>query len=68
MGSASMRSAARPAFRYRRTASGKKYGGLMPSEVLRVKQLEEENERLERMVGNLSLDKAMLQDLLSKKL
>lgn len=46
----------------------KKYGGLMPSELKRLKQLEEENNRLKRMVADLSLDKAMLQDVLSKKL
>jgi putative transposase len=47
----------------------KKYGGLMPSEVRRLKQLEEENWRLKQMmVADLSLDKAMLQDMLSKKL
>ena len=46
----------------------KKYGGLMPSEVRRLKQLEEENRRLKQMVADLSLDKAMLQDVLSKKL
>jgi putative transposase len=40
----------------------------MPSEVRRLKQLEEENSRLKRMVADLSLDKAMLQDVLSKKL
>ena len=45
----------------------KKYGGLMPSEVRRLKQLEEENRRLKQMVADLSLDKAMLQDVLSKK-
>lgn len=40
----------------------------MPSEVRRLKQLEEENQRLKQMVADLSLDKAMLQDVLSKKL
>ncbi len=45
----------------------KKYGGLMPSEVRRLKLLEEENSRLKRMVADLSLDKAMLQDVLAKK-
>jgi putative transposase len=45
----------------------KKYGGLMPSEVRRLKRLEEENRRLKQMVADLSLDKAMLQDVLSKK-
>jgi len=46
----------------------KKYGGLGPSELRRRKQLEEENHRLKRMVADLSLDKQMLQDVLSKKL
>ena len=46
----------------------KLYGGLGPSEVRRLKQLEEENRRLKHMVADLSLDKHMLQDVLSKKL
>jgi putative transposase len=46
----------------------KKYGGLGVSEVRRLKQLEEENSRLKRMVADLSLDKQMLQDVLQKKL
>jgi len=46
----------------------KRYAGLMPSEVKRLRQLEEENGRLKRLVADLSLDKAMLQDVLSKKL
>jgi putative transposase len=37
----------------------KNYGGLMPSEVRRLNQLEEENGRLKRLVADLSLDKAM---------
>lgn len=45
----------------------KKYGGLMPLEVKRLKLLEEENNRLKRMVADLSLDKVMLQDVLAKK-
>lgn len=45
----------------------KKYGGLGPSEVRRLKQLEEENGKLKRLVADLSLDKAMLQDVLAKK-
>ena len=40
----------------------------MPSEVRRLKQLEEENSRLKRMVADLSLDKEMLQDVISRKL
>ena len=46
----------------------KKYGGLGPPELRRLKQLEEENAKLKRLVANLSLDKTMLQDALSKKL
>jgi len=46
----------------------KKYGGLGPSELRRLRQLEEENSKLKRLVADLSLDKAMLQDVLSKKL
>ena len=45
-----------------------KYGGLLPSEVRRFKQLEEENKRLKQLVADLSLDKHMLQDVLAKKL
>ncbi len=45
-----------------------KYGGLMPSEMKRLKQLEEENVRLKRLVANLSLDKEMLQDVIKRKL
>lgn len=46
----------------------KKYGGLMPSEMKRLKQLEEENNKLKTLVADLSLDKAMLQDVLKRKL
>jgi len=46
----------------------KKYGGLGPSELRRLRQLEEENSKLKRLVADLSLDKAMLQDVLAKKL
>lgn len=46
----------------------KRYAGLMPSEVKRLRQLEEENGKLKRLVADLSLDKAMLQDVLAKKL
>ena len=46
----------------------KKFGGLTPSEVRRLKMLEEENRQLKKLVADLSLDKQMLQDVLSKKL
>jgi putative transposase len=45
-----------------------KYGGLMPSEMKRLKQLEEENGRLRKLVADLSLDKEMLQDVIKRKL
>ena len=45
-----------------------KFGGMEVSDARRLKQLEEENRRLKQMVADLSLDKAMLQDVLSKKL
>ncbi|MBB4226557.1 putative transposase [Rhizobium mongolense] len=40
----------------------------MTSEMKRLRQLEEGNAKLKRIVADLSLDKAMLQDVLSKKL
>lgn len=46
----------------------KKYGGLMPSEVRKLKQLQEENTRLRRLVADLCLDKEMLQDVIRRKL
>lgn len=46
----------------------KKYGGLSVTEVHRLKQLEDENARLKKIVADLSLDKEMLQDVLKKNL
>jgi putative transposase len=43
------------------------YGGLGPSELRRLRQLEEENRKLKKLVADLSLDKLMLQDVLAKK-
>ena len=45
----------------------KKFGGLMPSEMKRLKQLEEENGKLKRIVADLALDKEMLQDVIKRK-
>ena len=45
----------------------KKFGGLGVSELRRLRQLEEENRKLKQLVADLSLDKAMLQDVLAKK-
>ena len=46
----------------------KKFGGLGVAELRRLRQLEEENRKLKQLVADLSLDKVMLQDVLSKKL
>lgn len=46
----------------------KKYAGLGVSELRKLKQLEEENSKLKRIVADLTLDKQMLQDVLQKKL
>ncbi|RXG12193.1 putative transposase [Leeuwenhoekiella aestuarii] len=45
----------------------KKYGGLGVSELRRLKNLEEENAQLKKLVADLSLDKQILQDVLKKK-
>ena len=45
----------------------KKYAGLSLTEMKRLKQLEEENRRLKGLVADLSLDKQILQEVLSKK-
>jgi putative transposase len=45
----------------------KKFAGMGVAELRRLKQLEDENRKLKRLVADLSLDKAMLQDVLSKK-
>jgi len=45
----------------------KKYSGMMPSDLRRLRQLGEENRQLKKLVADLSLDKQMLQDVLSKK-
>ncbi|TWT58066.1 Transposase [Thalassoglobus neptunius] len=46
----------------------KKFAGLGTEELRRLKSLEEENKRLKSLVADLSLDKQILQDVLSKKL
>ena len=45
----------------------KDYGELEPDQVRELKQLREENERLKKLVAELSLDKAMLQDINRRK-
>ena len=46
----------------------KKYDGLLPTEIKRLKFLEEENTKLRKIVADLSLDKEMLQDVIRRKL
>jgi putative transposase len=45
----------------------KLYSGLQSDQVRELKQLQEENARLKRVVAELTLDKALLQDVLQKK-
>ena len=45
----------------------KQYGGLQSEQGRELKQLTEENARLKKLVAELSLDKSVLQDVLSKK-
>lgn len=45
----------------------KKFGGMGMPELRRLRQLKEENQRLRRLVADLSLDKEMLQDVIRKK-
>lgn len=45
----------------------KKFWGMGVSELARLRQLEEENNRLKKLVADLSLDKHILQEVLSKK-
>ena len=45
----------------------KKYGHLGVTELRRLRQLEDENTRLKRLVADLTLDKHMLSEALRKK-
>ena len=44
------------------------YDGLLPTEMRRLKQLEDENAKLRKVVADLSRDKEMLQDVIRRKL
>ncbi len=44
----------------------KQYAGMQSDQVRELKQLQEENTRLKKLVAELSLDKAILQDVASK--
>jgi putative transposase len=45
----------------------KKFSGMGIAELRRLRQLEDENRKLKNLVADLSLEKAMLQEVLSKK-
>lgn len=46
----------------------KKYADLMPSEMKKLRELEDENRRLKKIVADWMLDKEMLQDVVKRKL
>ena len=46
----------------------KKYAGLLPTEMKRLKQLEDENAQLKKVVADLTLDREILQDVIRRKL
>lgn len=43
------------------------YGGMAPSQARRLKALERENDRLKKLVADLSVDKSILEEALGKK-
>ena len=45
----------------------KRYAGVGPQELRRLRQLEEENSKLKKLVAELSLDKSLLQEALARK-
>lgn len=46
----------------------KKYAGLLPDEMRRLKALEDTNAQLKKIVADLTLDREMLQDVIRRKL
>jgi putative transposase len=46
----------------------KKFDGMTPPEMRRMKQLEDENAKLKKLVADLALDREMLQDIVRRKL
>ncbi len=45
----------------------RQYGGMQPDEVKRLRELEEENRRLKKLVADLSLDQQILKEALKGK-
>ncbi len=46
----------------------KTYAGMLPTDMKKLRELEDENRRLKKIVADLSLDKEMLQDVIKPKL
>ncbi len=46
----------------------KKYAGMLPTDMKKLRELEDENRRLKKIVADLALDKEMLQDVIKRKL
>jgi putative transposase len=46
----------------------KKYAGLLPAEMKRLKQLEDENARMKKIVADLTPDQEMLPDVIRRKI
>ena len=46
----------------------KKYAGMLPTDMKKLRELEDENRRLKKIVADLSLDEEMLQDVIKRKL
>lgn len=46
----------------------KKWAGMMPLEMKQVRELEQENARLKKIVADLTLDREMLQDVIKRKI
>ena len=46
----------------------KKYAGMLPTDMKKLRELEDDNRRLKKVVADLSLDKEMLQDVIKRKL
>lgn len=44
-----------------------KYGGMDASDVKRLKELQEENDKLKKMFADVSLENAAMKDLFAKK-
>ncbi|ELO94560.1 hypothetical protein SEEE5646_17792, partial [Salmonella enterica subsp. enterica serovar Enteritidis str. 50-5646] len=45
-----------------------RYGGMEPSDIKKIKDLEDENRRLKQMFADLSLENRALKDVIEKKL